>query len=121
MGLLMACALAWPELVHRRAHVAHALAGMDHIHSVRPEHAVHPGASTFVRHTSPAGQHPHLDLTTARAPRLVSLALPTPIHQPTSVIVTAPAPPRHPPLHRVEPWRGPPPGPPLPGRSPPLA
>ena len=122
MGLLMACAMAWPELVHRRAHVALPSAGIEHADAVRVGDADHPcTAAAFVRHTSPAGEHPHLELATATAPRLVSLALPAPLGEPMAVMMAAPDSPRQPPLPHVEPWRGPPPGPPLPGRSPPLA
>ncbi len=73
------------------------------------------------QHPLPAGEHPHLELKTAPAPKHVSLALPARVAEPRPMSVASPALLRRPPRPGVEPWRGPPPGPPLPGRSPPLA
>lgn len=122
MGLLIACALAWPELVHRRAHIAPSPPGSEHADGSHNEHVFQGGVLGVGQHPSPANGHPHLELKTAPAPKSGSLALLAPMGEPMPVSVASPlALPRHPPRSRVEPWRGPPPGPPLPGRSPPLA
>lgn len=120
MGLLMPCALAWPELVHRRAHSSPSAAGVEHPDGSSNEHSFREGASSVGQHPS-AGDHPHLELKAAPAPKPGSLALPVPIGEPRPVSVASPVLLRHPPRPGVEPWRGPPPGPPLPSRSPPLA
>lgn len=121
MGLLIACALAWPALVHQRAHRPPGGVDVEHPQGSGTEHALGGSASYVSQHASPAGDHPHLELKTAPVPKPGSLALPAPVGVPTPGLVASGAVPHHPPRPRVEPWRGPPPGPPLPGRSPPLA